>query len=327
MLTADTGGVRVVARDAARGDTHRCPECSEPVLLKRGTRVIAHFAHRAHSRCEAAGETAAHLTMKAAVAHWVPAGSQVRLEVRAVATRRADALVVDPQGRRIAVECQASPITPAEMTARTLEYNAAGIAVWWVFDLSRLSSQRCDHREVRAPEEILDHAETLTRTGGVWLSAGGVLHWGRLGDAWRNGAYYLPRTIRTLELSAPVTGRFATATTPTQGLFDLELVVPDGPVGGRRVSGDFDCGFCDACAADVQRPHGPAPAPWALLCCGGSATRTDAARQRYEAIRAGAEDWEILRRGRSHTPSRHELYPHELAALGRPSEVWVPPRV
>lgn len=58
----DPGGEVVHALTAPRGERYRCPQCLEPVVLKRGEVRRAHFAHSADSLC--AGESVEHRAAK-----------------------------------------------------------------------------------------------------------------------------------------------------------------------------------------------------------------------------------------------------------------------
>ena len=69
MLAATLGGASVRARRGMpRGDHYACPECDQPVTLKAGQQLAAHFAHRAKAGCDwGAGESADHMLIKGLV--------------------------------------------------------------------------------------------------------------------------------------------------------------------------------------------------------------------------------------------------------------------
>lgn len=135
LLVAHNGmGDRVLAAFATRGDAFCCPECRADVILKRGTEVVPHFAHRAYSGCPmSVGESLRHLEMKLQIGKLFGAAEY---EIRFGAERRADVVARDT-----VVECQASPIGIEEMDARTRFYNGQGKPVLWVFDIGRLAGQ------------------------------------------------------------------------------------------------------------------------------------------------------------------------------------------
>lgn len=160
MLKAiDAAGVGVLAEDACRGEAYTCPECGEALILKQGPIVVAHFAHRPPVTCPySVGESGRHLAMKRQVGRLFTK-LLVDYEVKLLPDRRADVLVA----RRIVVECQVSPLSADEWTARTEAYNRAGHPVLWVWDLCRIGWGRerpalfddLGQREVRVPVEML----------------------------------------------------------------------------------------------------------------------------------------------------------------------------
>lgn len=131
MSRACSSGELMLAADAHRDDVFACPECQEPVMLKRGTLVVPHFAHYADEGCPLSqGESLRHMEMKLQIGALFPGAAY---EVRFGAERRADVLVGN-----VVVECQASAIAIEEVIARTRFYNGEGKGVLWVFDLHRL---------------------------------------------------------------------------------------------------------------------------------------------------------------------------------------------
>ena len=65
MLMALLDDVLVLARDSGKDVTYLCPECRCEVTLKKGRKVVHHFAHKPPVTCYyAAGETVAHLKSK-----------------------------------------------------------------------------------------------------------------------------------------------------------------------------------------------------------------------------------------------------------------------
>ena len=65
MLIAHRGEERIDAEQAKRDDAFCCPVCREAVILRRGRKVVAHFANRPRARCIArTGETRVHLEEK-----------------------------------------------------------------------------------------------------------------------------------------------------------------------------------------------------------------------------------------------------------------------
>jgi hypothetical protein len=140
LQAIDSSGTRVLGRDASRHEVYRCPECSERVILKQGDVTIEHFAHQRLSDCVAGvGESMRHLQMKQQIGDHFSPNVDVQYEVRLTPEHRADVLLANA----IVVECQASSIKTEEWRKRTDEYNLAGYAVWWVWDVSRFG--KTDH--------------------------------------------------------------------------------------------------------------------------------------------------------------------------------------
>lgn len=126
----------VTADRAQRQSTYRCPGCHAPVRLKRGTVMIAHFAHRANATCAtfSEGETAEHLLGKRQLAAWfTAAGYTVQVEARLPAIhQRPDILVQLGNGQPLALEFQCSPIAIDRLAQRTQGYRAHGYRVLWL---------------------------------------------------------------------------------------------------------------------------------------------------------------------------------------------------
>jgi Competence protein CoiA-like family len=137
MLTALRDHVRTYARDAQKGDEHKCPGCLSIVVLRKGQIKIHHFAHRPGALCEfARGETRAHLEAKLAI-HGAFASLSHRAEVEwpvdgLSGDRRADVFVWHLNGPKLAFELQHTAIGLGEIESRTSDYMAAGIAVVWL---------------------------------------------------------------------------------------------------------------------------------------------------------------------------------------------------
>lgn len=204
-----------------------CPECHEPVHLKAGRIVTNHFAHYPGSTCTyGEGESERHVRMKQAVERLY--GDAVRLEVPMLPDHRADA-VVDLGDWAFVVECQASPLGADEMIGRTLDYNALGFPVLWLWDTGLLTEIDSKHQphEWRVPYTIhlahdaadwrayiVDHADRLlaARFNDADERPGRLV--GPDNDIWVDP--YTPKTIRR------VTFQFAGLCEPSadEGWFD-----------------------------------------------------------------------------------------------------------
>lgn len=113
-----------------------CPACKGKLVLKKGNVMIAHFAHQQHSDCAvfSEGETLPHLRGKQLLLEkFEGEGFEVTLECwLPELQQRPDLLLVLADGKKIAVEYQCSPISPAALMERTRGYKRFGYEVWWI---------------------------------------------------------------------------------------------------------------------------------------------------------------------------------------------------
>ncbi|MFD3699707.1 competence protein CoiA family protein [Streptomyces sp. NPDC058646] len=120
-----------------------CAECRHPMYAKVSYSGLRFFAHAPHAPdCEIAlqGESEAHHLLKLELASAArDAGAHAELEVRAPdGSWRADVLATDPAGTwRMALEAQLSPITAADITARTERMREDGVTSCWFSDRPR----------------------------------------------------------------------------------------------------------------------------------------------------------------------------------------------
>lgn len=130
MLVALTSsGARATAWDAERSTAHTCPACHEAVVLKRGKKRVAHFAHRPGSTCSNAGESPAHVHMKQVVwsaMHASPLVRRCELEWP-LGSRRADVWIESDTGLSVAVECQIASYENAEIAQKIDDYTSLGV--------------------------------------------------------------------------------------------------------------------------------------------------------------------------------------------------------
>ncbi len=188
---------RIAAERAARGVAYRCSQCGQGATLKRGSRVTAHFAHRAASACLwAHGETAEHREAKAAFARAFAArGLDVALEAEVLSgggDRRADVLVRDPRtGARVAIEIQHSAISPEQIEARTRAYAAAGVKVIWIPTLGQTAPRPLARARLHAVDRYAVPAWqrfAAAYHGTLWFWHAGAVWRGWLDQAWVAGA-------------------------------------------------------------------------------------------------------------------------------------------
>lgn len=126
-----------------------CPVCQWPMIVKSGTVVRSHFAHKTgREDCPYAeyqrGETPEHLDAKMMIrdelANWFaeyaiaePALEVYVPNVQHARNRIADVLFTFPNGWRVAHEIQLAAITTSELRERTEDYLSVGIdSYWWL---------------------------------------------------------------------------------------------------------------------------------------------------------------------------------------------------
>src|ERR1043166_74198 len=131
---------RVIATEVARGPEYRCPDptCNQRVTIRKGPKVIHHFAHRPDASCAyGQGETPAHLQAKLFLCNeFRRRGLQADVErvvLSSESDRRADVLVWKPDSdRRVAIEVQHSNLPVTDIERRTKAYMAASVPVIWI---------------------------------------------------------------------------------------------------------------------------------------------------------------------------------------------------
>lgn len=140
MLTARADNLDYVeAGEAPHGPDYRCRGCGAVVVLKTGRIRIAHFAHKPDAGCAfGAKMSLAHLTAQRRIAEALRGrGVSAQLEAfmpSLAGDRRIDVLTwpTDRPTARIAIEVQASDMTPDLIAARTRSYDAEDVAPLWL---------------------------------------------------------------------------------------------------------------------------------------------------------------------------------------------------
>ena len=141
LIARNASGELIQAYQASKeksknGEIYYCPACKGKLVLKKGSIMVAHFAHRQHSDCAvfSEGETLPHLKGKQLLFEkFKSEGFEVMLECwLPELQQRPDLLLVLADGKKIALEYQCSPISPADLLARTQGYQRFGYEVWWI---------------------------------------------------------------------------------------------------------------------------------------------------------------------------------------------------
>ena len=135
LMAQDQQQQLIMAADAKRKQVYVCPGCQQPVRLKRGTVMAAHFAHQV-AACQtfSEGETAEHLLGKQQLAAWFQAsGYTVQLEAPLTELhQRPDVLVQRGSQAPLALEFQCSPLSVTRLAERTQGYRQHGYRVLWL---------------------------------------------------------------------------------------------------------------------------------------------------------------------------------------------------
>jgi len=157
LVAADKSGTPIMASVARRGEPYICPACGGGVVYRQGRWVAPHFAHRPAEPCpyRSEPESAAHLAMKAwvferfRVEPWV---RRCELE-RVIGDFRTDVWLETDIGP-VAIECQVSSVTIAELKEKLLAYTAAKVATLYLIHHSVLPTL-AEGAELRVPSWVL----------------------------------------------------------------------------------------------------------------------------------------------------------------------------
>lgn len=135
LIARNSSAQLIIASKADKTGNYICPGCESPVILKKGTRVTAHFAHVNKNSCSSfsEGETEEHLKGKTSL-YEAFKQENVKVEIEAQLTdinQRPDVLV-SYKGEEYAIEFQCSPITVSDIVRRTRGYHNSGRKVIWI---------------------------------------------------------------------------------------------------------------------------------------------------------------------------------------------------
>lgn len=144
---------KVLAKNVGKDDgPFSCPECGEEVVIKKGGKVVHHFAHHPGSDCfYGIGETMLHLRAKQALYDALLTNPRVtELDVEhSLGSVRAD--IFFRLGRYpVGIEVQRSALTSQVIARRTRAYAKIGVYVLWVVPFEQC---RPEDGERYAPSE------------------------------------------------------------------------------------------------------------------------------------------------------------------------------
>ncbi|RDW18274.1 hypothetical protein CWR48_11870 [Oceanobacillus arenosus] len=125
-----------------------CPICKGQVVMKVGSKVIPHFAHRSINDCPASegGEGKYHEQGKLLLYKWLKSQMlHVELEVYLPEINQRPDLLLTINNRRIAIEYQCSKIPIEQVKKRNDGYKEIGIIPIWILGENRLNRQTANY--------------------------------------------------------------------------------------------------------------------------------------------------------------------------------------
>ena len=129
------------AKYAEKEKTYYCRSCRKRVVLKRGKKKCAHFAHRKTDNCSvfSEGESEEHLQLKEYFMDWLGQSAEPAfLEAYLPRLRqRPDILLAN-----LALEIQCSRLSHQRFVERTKSYLNNGYQVWWILGHSFLGQRQ-----------------------------------------------------------------------------------------------------------------------------------------------------------------------------------------
>ncbi|MBB1062378.1 competence protein CoiA [Limosilactobacillus fastidiosus] len=133
MLVAKSNDQFVNAFNANKREEYYCPECGEQLILKKGKCKVAHFAHGVNSKCQLQkGESYEHLLGKQQIFEWARQNNWYpELEVYISSLKQRADVLLNVQGRQVAIEFQCSPLSLIDLQERTRGYEKLGIKCYW----------------------------------------------------------------------------------------------------------------------------------------------------------------------------------------------------
>lgn len=138
----------VLASQAQPRYRYVCPECAEPVFVRKGPHRQAHYYHKDRSlACRQNQKTLEHLQAQLSLFKALQS-EEAHLEYRFPSIQRiADVAWLS---HKIVFEIQCSPISAEEVLARTADYQSIGFQVVWI-----LHDKRFNKRKLCQAEHVL----------------------------------------------------------------------------------------------------------------------------------------------------------------------------
>ncbi|WP_029267952.1 competence protein CoiA [Virgibacillus alimentarius] len=133
------------------GHLFYCPSCREEVIIKAGSKIIPHFAHKSAQYCPSSegGEGPYHEKGKLLLYRWLKKQQlQVELEAYVPEIHQRPDLLLRINDKKIAIEYQCARIPISQVIQRNEGYKTLGITPIWILGAGRFKRQTKDHFKV-----------------------------------------------------------------------------------------------------------------------------------------------------------------------------------
>lgn len=138
--------------NARRHQHFFCPICKEPVIIKAGTKIVPHFAHRSKTICPASGgEGPYHEKGKLILYQWLKSQyPEVMLEPYLTDINQIPDIYLILKGRKIAIEFQCAKIDIQSIQLRNQGYKKKGIIPIWILGANQFRRLGKHHLQVNS---------------------------------------------------------------------------------------------------------------------------------------------------------------------------------
>jgi len=133
-----------LAEDANKEQQFYCPVCNEKVVLKKGRKKMAHFAHFPNSKCRLDDlirepESAEHIKIKYSLYHYLKNLGVKNVEVEKYFKEARSDVYFEVNNNKVVIEIQKSTLNPEIFKKRMNFYTKNNIAVIWIIAPSTIN--------------------------------------------------------------------------------------------------------------------------------------------------------------------------------------------
>ena len=107
-----------------------CSDCKNKLVFVDAIYKIKHFRHLINNNCSSEPESEEHLQMKKIMCEFLHLNLKESVEIKLPFGQKPDVLIKE---QKIAIECQASPISTKKLIERTINYVSNGYYPFWIF--------------------------------------------------------------------------------------------------------------------------------------------------------------------------------------------------